>query len=217
MKSPLELYDAGQTTSGYWRNYAFAAEPRSVWVQQVDTEVVCYSGGDPWLRFHNSYGEFFVLDGEGGLGGPGLERPWFDLHAFDVLQDGWGRSGLRRWLKGQPDQERRPPSRLDVRKRFRLGRGTLAGVELPKTADARGAFGYVSQGPLGEPSQRLEFCLAPRAKVELPDPTQRRARGTASLEGEVWEALEEFSFSYPNLSGTLNAASSYALLERTVP
>jgi len=217
---PLELHDEGRSTTGYWRNFAFASEPGSVWIQQVDTSVTCYTGQEPWLEFRNVYGEYFVLDGEGGLGGPDLERPWLDLHAFDVLVDGWGRSGLRTWLAGQPGQERRPPARLEVTKRFRLVRGGLRDVDLPESHPQQGAFGYLLQPPFSDAVTRLEFCLEPRAEVDLCDPTQRAARGAAelgALSSTVWEAVERYRFSYPTLSGKLVSATDYALLtpERT--
>lgn len=208
MNAPLALYEDGQSTTGYWRSYAFDAAPGSVWVQRVETEVTCWSGGDPWLRFTNRYAEFFVLDVEGGLGGPELERPWLDLHAFDVLVDGWGRSGLRDWLATQPGQTRRPASALSVRKRFELGPGVLDGVELPSGAAHEGAFGYLERGPEGARLTRLEFCLEPQASVDFVEAQPAQGAG-AWAPGPRWTCEERYRFSYATLGGTLEGYTSY--------
>ena len=213
MTPPLSLFNEGQSTGGYWRNFSFAAEPGSVWLQEVETEITCFSGDEPWLRFSDRYGEFFVLDPAGGLGGSARATPLLDLHAFDVLQDGWGRAGLRRWLARQPGQRRRPATLLTVCKRFRLGPGALEGVELPASCAAEGAFDYLTEGPNGPPAARLEFCLDPRAEVELPSPHRPQGLGRFSTD-DRWEAVERYRFSYPNLSGQLVSASDYALLSR---
>ncbi|MEZ6187614.1 MAG: hypothetical protein R3F62_21720 [Planctomycetota bacterium] len=207
MTPPLTLSARGASSSGYWLNYAFAADPGSTWVQEVVTEVTCEAAEGAWLRFRSSYGEFFVLGADGGLGP--AERPDCDHHAFEVVHDGWGRAALKDWLRGHEDQPLRSPVRLHVEKRFLLGRATLDGVELPSDVSELGAFGYLAEGPLAPPRLELEFCLEPSQQVELP--LQRLSEGTGRFVDDLrWEACERFRFSYATLSGTLLEAVPYA-------
>jgi hypothetical protein len=196
--------------SGYQRSYRLRIGRPGCLVQQVKVRIV-YSIGQQWLVCYRSrYHEYFSL--------ADCDSSVVDRHDFDAARDGWQQSAIeelrRRWLAGLRLGKFTGSPRLEVRKEFLLGIGSVTDVNPVELAPGV-RFGFLQKLSGRALRSKVSLYAGPgKPPVLLPGVAPCPGNMTAQGSGvfnvrQGWRAIERYRYDFACLAGQLEEDPGY--------